>query len=134
MLSTKLPHLDAWTAERRRIAKAYDAGLSKLDGIVTPVEPEGCEHVWYQYVIRTGRRDELKARLEAAGIESRVFYPTPMHLQECFRPLGLHEGDFPESERASREVLALPIFPGLTEEEIAHVVSSIRKFCKGGRR
>lgn len=137
VLSVKFPHLDAWTAERRKIARAYDEGLAAIQGVVRPTVPEGCDHVWYQYVIRAERRDALKSFLADAGVETRVFYPKPMHLQDCFSGdggLGLGEGDFPESERAANEVLALPIFPGLLEPEIVHVVSSIRRFYNGGGR
>ncbi len=133
VLSVKLTRLAAWNDERRRIATCYDAGLAGVDEVVTPFVPEGCEHVYHLYVIRAERRDVLKEHLSAAGVETRVFYPIPLHLQECFRPLGHREGDFPEAERAAREVLALPIFPGLTPAEIDHVVASIRGFYAPSR-
>ncbi len=128
LLEVKLDHLDAWTAERREIARAYTERLAGLDGVTTPVAAEGCAHVFHQYVIRAQRRDALQTRLADQGVETRVFYPVPLHLQECFRSLGYRKGDFPEAEHAAREVLALPIFPGLTLEEIEHVVAGIRSF------
>ena len=128
VLSVKLARLDAWNAERRAIARAYTEGLAGIAGVQTPLVPEGCEHVFHQYVIRADRRDALQQHLAAALVETRVFYPLALHLQECFRSLGYREGDFPESERATREVLALPMFPGLTTPEIEHVVAGIRAF------
>lgn len=133
ILSVKMHHLREWNDTRRALAAGYTRRLAVVDGVVAPHVAEGCEHVFHQYVIRAKRRDGLKAHLEACGVATRVFYPHPLHLQEVFRSLGHAAGDLPEAERASREVLALPVFPGLTEGEQSHVVRSIEQFYAGGR-
>lgn len=136
VLHVKLPHLDRWSAARRDRAMFYRqefarAGLSGR--VVLPVEAHadrGIEHhhIYNQFVIRTGRRDALRAHLTAAGIGTEIYYPCPLHLQECFRELGYREGDFPEAECAARETLALPIFPELTGDEQQMVVATITDF------
>ncbi|MCA9602973.1 MAG: DegT/DnrJ/EryC1/StrS family aminotransferase, partial [Myxococcales bacterium] len=127
VLRVKLPHLDTWAAGRIRNAERYDAlfAAAKLpaDVLTTPkrVMPG---HVYNQYVIRTNRRDELMKHLDAAGIGTAVYYPLSLHQQGCFESLGHRPGDFPESERAAAEVLALPIFPELGDrvDHVAHTV------------
>jgi dTDP-4-amino-4,6-dideoxygalactose transaminase len=96
--------------------------------VVLPQEMPGRRHVWHQYVIRAPRRDALREFLASRQIGSEVYYPVPLHLQEALKPLGYKEGDFPEAERAAREVLAIPIFPELREEEQETVVSAIAGF------
>jgi dTDP-4-amino-4,6-dideoxygalactose transaminase len=93
-----------------------------------PHEVPGSRHVWHQYVIRTSRRDELRAFLTERNIGSEIYYPVPLHLQEALKFLGYREGDFPEAERAAREVLALPIFPELRQDEQEIVVQAIAEF------
>jgi dTDP-4-amino-4,6-dideoxygalactose transaminase len=130
VLSAKLPCLAAWTAARRRLAQYYDAQLAGLPGLTAPaVLPEN-EHVYNLYTIRAERRDGLKERLDAHGIGNGVYYPVPLHLQECFRSLGYQAGDFPQSEQASREVLSLPVFPELTRVQQDEVVEQITAFCQ----
>ncbi len=128
VLRVKLPHLEAWSDARRENARFYDDAFADLDEIVTPFVPETNESIYNQYTIRVrdGRRDEVQAALKDRGVGSSVYYPVALHLQECFRHLGYREGDFPESERACREVLSLPIFPELTEEQRAAVVRAVR--------
>ncbi|MGH7821290.1 MAG: DegT/DnrJ/EryC1/StrS family aminotransferase, partial [Candidatus Binatia bacterium] len=131
ILSVKLRHLDAWNARRRDRAARYgralhDAGLAPHP--VSPPPEAGESHVFHQYVIRAERRDDLRAALTRAGIGTQVYYPLPLHRQPCFADLGCREGDFPESERASRETLALPIFPELRDDQIEAVVSAIASF------
>lgn len=135
VLNIKLPHLDAWSEGRRRCAAYYrrEFAARGLDRVLQlPVEPFAGSglpnhHIYNQFVVRIpgAGRDALRASLSGQGIGSEVYYPLPLHLQECFQYLGHKEGDFPESERASRETFALPIFPELTEEELAAVVQAV---------
>ena len=145
VLHVKLKHLDDWTAARRRNAARYDrlfraAGLAPapLSLPTTPCTDAGrtddarCHcHIFNQYVLRAPRRDELRAFLTPRGIGHEVYYPVPLHLQECFAAVGHRAGDFPESERAARETLALPIYPELTDDQAAGVVAAIRAFYRG---
>jgi len=133
VLRVKLPHLDAWTVARQRNAQQYelmfgDAGLSEKFGL--PFVPISARHVFHQFVIRVrdGRRDALREHLRARGIGTDVYYPVPLHLQECFAFLGYQPGDFPIAEAASQETLALPVYPELTAEEQDYVVSAIKDF------
>lgn len=134
VLRVKLPHLDTWSDRRRENADNYrklfiDAGLTKQIGL--PVERENVRHIYNQFVVSVpGRRDDLKTFLTANNIGSDIYYPVSLHLQECFAYLGNVEGDFPESERASRETLALPIFPELKPEQQEYVVEKIAVFYK----
>jgi dTDP-4-amino-4,6-dideoxygalactose transaminase len=130
VLNVKLPHLADWTAARAANARLYHRELTAagLDGELTlPACDERCEHTWNQYTVRIGggRRDMVKAQLAAAGVGSEVYYPVPLHLQKCFQSLGYGVGSLPETERAAREVLSLPIFPELTEDELLTVVSRL---------
>jgi dTDP-4-amino-4,6-dideoxygalactose transaminase len=130
VLRVKLPHLDAWSAARRRNAQRYRELFAEArlnDGRVRlPEDVPG--HIYNQFVIRVDQRAELRASLSAAGIGTEVYYPLPLHLQDCFRDLGYGPGDFPHAEAASREVLALPIFPELTEDQLAEVVRAVATF------
>lgn len=132
ILRAKLPHLEAWSKVRRWIAARYDELLGDLDGIEPPYRAPNRTHIFHQYTIRVadGKRDALREHLKAQGIATEVYYPLPLHLQACFRHLGYKEGDLPESERASREVLSLPMFPELTGEEQAYVVGAAKEFFK----
>ncbi len=132
VLSVKLPHLGAWSEARRRNARYYDERLADLDEIVTPVVVDGNISIFNQYTIRVtgGRRDALQEWLRERGVGTGVYYPVPLHLQECFEYLGYKEGQFPESERACREVLSLPVYPELKEDQLVHVVDSIRAFFR----
>ena len=143
VLRVKLRHLDGWTEARRRNAEAYrrllrranleladwDGGrLNGRSGLVLPLEASHGRHVYNQFVIRTDRRDELMAHLKACKIGTEVYYPVPMHLQECFAGMGYAEGDFTASERAAYETLALPIYPELIEPMIGLVVATLVDF------
>jgi len=131
-LRAKLPYLESWTEKRRENADRYrtlfvDAGLTEQ--VVLPAEREGCRHIYNQYIIRVpGRRDELRSHLTKCEVGTDIYYPVPLHLQECFAYLGYREGDLPVAERAARETLALPIFPELSSEQLEYVVSSIAEF------
>jgi len=130
VLAAKLPHLDGWSAARRAHAAFYDHALAGIDGLATPVVRAGNESIVNQYTVRVagGKRDALREHLTAAGIGSSVYYPVPLHLQECFAYLGCREGQFPESERACREVLSLPVFPELSEAQLDYVGRTVRGF------
>jgi dTDP-4-amino-4,6-dideoxygalactose transaminase len=121
-LSVKLPHLDGWTDARRAHARHYDRALAGIDAITTPAEMPGNRHVYNQYTIRARHRDELKQHLDAHGIGNGIYYPVPLHLQQCFESLGGKPGDLPVTEQAAREVLSLPVFPELTEAQLDAVV------------
>ena len=135
VLRAKLPFLDGWNATRRANAATYkdaftSAGL--LDRVTLPAEPFASSglrdhHIFHQYVIRVANRDAIMARLTEQKIGCAIYYPVPLHLQECFAYLGHNAGDFPVSEQAAKESLALPIFPGLTQDEIAEVVRGIKE-------
>jgi dTDP-4-amino-4,6-dideoxygalactose transaminase len=133
VLRVKLPHLDAWSDARRERADTYTRLIAEaaLEEFVTPphVRP-GVRHIFHQYVIRVGatRRDALIEHLKQNGVGTKVYYPVPLHMQQCFAHLGYKEGDFPESERAARETLALPMFPELTQAQQEYVVETIRRF------
>jgi dTDP-4-amino-4,6-dideoxygalactose transaminase len=133
VLNVKLPYLDGWTALRQANAARYEELLTGagLDRVLTlPKALPNCRHVWNQYVIRVpdGRRDALRESLAKAKIGAEIYYPLGLHDQECFRYLGYKPGDLPETDRAAREVLALPIFPELTAEEQQLVVARIAGF------
>lgn len=123
LLSVKLPFLEKWTAQRRQIAEWYHAHLSDIEGIILPHVSDPTAHVWHQYVIRTDRRDELAAGLAAAGIGTMIHYPLPPHLQQAYRELGYQRGDFPLAETIADTCLSLPMYPGLTEEEVTRIAT-----------
>jgi dTDP-4-amino-4,6-dideoxygalactose transaminase len=128
VLLAKLPYLDDWTARRIAIAGRYAEMLwdAEVSGrIVLPTVAVGRRHVFHQYVVRVRDRDRVRERLAEAGISTAVFYPVPFHLQECFAELGYRTGDFPESEKAAKEVLALPMFPQLSDEEVGRVAEGV---------
>jgi len=140
ILRVKLKYVDGWNDDRRQRAATYDrlfaaSGLSSPTSsgensgpVQLPQSSKPAHHVFHQYVIRAYRRDELREFLTARKIGTEIYYPIPLHLQPCFVYLGYREGDFPEAERAAKEVLALPMFPELTEEEQRWVVKSIADF------
>jgi len=132
VLGVKLPHLDAWTAGRQRNAGFYDAAFQRAGlqaRVQTPlVVTPGARHIYNQYCIRTPRRDELRQFLAERDIGTEVYYPVPLHMQECFQYLGHTAADFPESARAAQETLALPIFPELAEQQLQYVVDAIAAF------
>jgi dTDP-4-amino-4,6-dideoxygalactose transaminase len=124
-LSVKIKRLCEWNAGRVRNAKRYNELLAGSN-VVTPVVDDGNFHIYHQYTVRVQNRDAVKQKLADAGVGSGVFYPLGLHLQECFKYLGHREGDMPETERASREVLALPIYPELTDAQLVHVARSLK--------
>lgn len=140
VLRIKLKHLDDWQKKRREKASYYDriftdSGLTAEGVVHTPealYKDSGVEyfHTYHQYVIRAKDRDKLKEFLSERGVNTAIYYPMPLHLQKCFSYLGYREGDFPVAEKASREVLALPIYPELTADQQDYIASSITEFYK----
>jgi dTDP-4-amino-4,6-dideoxygalactose transaminase len=135
VLSAKLPHLAKWSAKRRENAAYYDAAFADLarDGALsTPFVAPGSESIFNQYTLRVpgGKRDSLQAFLKERGIGTSIYYPLPLHLQPCFAYLGYRQGQLPESERAAKEVLSLPIFPELTRTQLDDVVAGVQAFFK----
>jgi dTDP-4-amino-4,6-dideoxygalactose transaminase len=125
VLLAKLGHLDPWTAERRAAADRYLDRLSLDSSVGLPRTLQGNEHVWHLFVIRIPNRDEVLRRLNEAGIGASIHYPTPIHLLGAFRHLGHRDGDFPVAEVAAREILSLPIYPGITEAQQDRVVEAL---------
>ena len=133
VLLVKFRHLEDWHAGRRRNAAYYDAAFRKAgiaDRVTTPVALPGHRHIYNQYVIRAPNRDRLRAHLAECGIGTEIYYPVPLHMQQCFAYLGYQPEDCPQSARAARETLALPIYPELTETQLQYVVDSIAGFLK----
>lgn len=133
ILHTKLKYLNQWADGRRRNAATYDrlfaeAGLT--DRVTVPVTQKGNVHVYNQYTIRVARRDDLRSYLKEAGVGTEIYYPLPMHLQNCFKDLGYQKGSFPESERAAEEVLSLPIYAELRPDQLRYVVETIAEFFR----
>jgi len=126
VLLAKLPYLQSWSEARRANATWYNRELAGVVG--TPATDPANEHIFHQYVIQTDRRDALQAHLKEAGIGSAVYYPVPLHLQPCFGHLGQRAGALPVSEAAAKRVLALPVYPEMTDAQKSHVVESIRAF------
>jgi dTDP-4-amino-4,6-dideoxygalactose transaminase len=128
ILGAKLPFLAQWSATRRANAAYYDAAFADVAEIVTPFVDPANESIFNQYTIRVPRRDQLREHLSAKGIGHSVYYPLPLHLQPCFAYLGYKAGAFPESEKASGEVLSLPVFPELTRVQLDEVITAVRGF------
>jgi len=130
VLRVKLRHLSDWQHARRSNAAEYTRLLQQVPGVMPPFEPQGFEHVYHQYTIRSEQRDALQQHLAARKIGSTVYYPHPLHLQHLYAHLGHKAGDFPHAERAAQEVLSLPMYPELRKDQIARVVEAIAEFVK----
>ena len=126
-LATKLPHLNRINEERRRIAQKYIDGI-KNEEVILPYIPEYANPVWHIFGIRCKRRDELEKFLNDAGIGTNKHYPIPMHLQECYKDLGFKEGDFPIAEEISATELSIPMYYGMTDEEVQYVIDKVNEF------
>jgi dTDP-4-amino-4,6-dideoxygalactose transaminase len=130
VLGVKLPHLQKWTDERRRVAHRYHE-LLKDTPLQLPLEASFAESAYHLYVVRHPRRDELKKYLDDNGVGCALHYPLPLHLQKCYANLGHKAGDFPVSEKSARECLSLPIYPELTDAQIQRVAEVVKNFfCK----
>jgi dTDP-4-amino-4,6-dideoxygalactose transaminase len=130
VLNVKFPHLDKWSDLRREKASTYTSLLKEKLGdlVVTPVEKEGNHHVFHQYTLRVENRDELQNYLKEQGVATMVYYPLPLHVQPVFADLGYKEGDLPETEKAAKEAISLPMFPELKTEQQEYVVAKIAEF------
>jgi dTDP-4-amino-4,6-dideoxygalactose transaminase len=128
VLLVKLRHLDDWSQGRRENAARYDELLADVDEVTTPTILADNVSIYNQYVIRAARRDELQAHLKAQGVGNAIYYPVSLHQQDCFAALGHQAGDFPESEKAAAETLALPVFSELTDEQLTYVADQIKQF------
>jgi len=133
VLDVKLGHLEAWHAGRQRNAAYYDRAFARagIGGrVTTPVTLPGHRHIYNQYILRVPQRDALRTYLADCGIGTEIYYPVSLHMQECFAYLGYRPEDCPESARAARETLAVPIYPELTETQLQHVVDSVARFVQ----
>jgi dTDP-4-amino-4,6-dideoxygalactose transaminase len=133
VLNIKLRHLDDWSAGRARNAAYYDAAFRAAglgESVATPHALAGGRHIYNQYVIRVNARDALRQHLAESGVGTEIYYPVPLHLQECFAYLGGKPGDFPHAEAAATQTLALPIFPELTKAQLGYVVDSIAAYYR----
>ncbi len=128
-LNVKLAHLDDWNAERRALAAEYDRLLAGLPVSTCPPGPES-RHVYHLYVIKTEKRDALQEFLKSKGVGTAIHYPTPIHFQPAYAHLGYRRGDFPVAERWAGEILSLPMFVGLTDEEVGYVASCVAEFFR----
>lgn len=128
VLQAKIPHLEGWSGARRKNAAYYDAAFADLPEITTPYIDPANTSIYNQYTIRLAGRDALQAHLKRVGVGNSVYYPLPLHLQPCFAYLGYSEGQFPESERAAREVLSLPVYPELTIAQLDEVIAAVRTY------
>lgn len=131
VLNVKLKHLDGWSEARQRNAAFYDEAFKLADlgkAVETPRAHPGVRHIYNQYVLRARDRDKLRQHLMASGVGTEIYYPVPLHLQQCFAYLGYKSGAFPQAERAAEETVALPIYPELTQQQLQYVVDSIAHF------
>jgi dTDP-4-amino-4,6-dideoxygalactose transaminase len=128
ILRAKLPYLDAWNEGRRALASRYDNGLRETGDLALPITPDGVQHVYHLYVVRTPLRDALRDYLAGAGVSAGIYYPKSVHLQEAYAHLDYEPGSCPNAEAAADGVLALPIFPQLSAHEVEHVIRLVRFF------
>jgi dTDP-4-amino-4,6-dideoxygalactose transaminase len=128
ILSAKLPMLSSWSAARRKNAAYYDAAFADVEGVRTPTIDPANESIYNQYTLRAARREDLQAHLKAKGIGSAIYYPLSLHLQPCFEYLAYKRGAFPESEKATKEVISLPVYPELQQSQLDEVIEAVRGF------
>lgn len=133
VLRVKLHYLERWNEARRAHAAYYNAHFAEMPGVAVPIERPGRHHIYHQYVIRLPKRDEARALFQSRGIGCGVFYPLPLHRQQCFAHLPSAQAKCPEADRASREVLALPIFPELTQPQQDEVIAAVKEHLSASR-
>ena len=134
VLGAKLPYLDSWNARRRRLAAIYTAALADdagVSAIQVPTEAAGSAHAYHLYVVRVPERDRVQAGLRERGIATQVHYPVPVHLQEAYRDLGYTPGGLPHTEQAAAEILSLPLYPELTDDDVQYVAAALRETVAG---
>lgn len=128
VLDVKLKHLDEWNNKRQEVARYYNKNLAQ-SAFKIPIVADYTTHIYHQYVLSSsGSNKRIRDYLQAKGIDSRVFYPVPLHLQKCFKYLGHKQGDFPKAEQAAKQVFTLPIYPELTQEEKDYIIQSLKEF------
>ncbi|HEY8172373.1 MAG TPA: DegT/DnrJ/EryC1/StrS family aminotransferase, partial [Dehalococcoidia bacterium] len=125
----ELRHLDAWNGGRRRAAAWYEEALSDA-GLQLPVTPAGRDHVYHLYVVQLAERDRTREALSSMGVGAAVHYPVPVHLQRAYSELGMQEGSLPVTESASKRVLSLPMFPEITQQQVAYVADCLAKVLR----
>jgi dTDP-4-amino-4,6-dideoxygalactose transaminase len=128
LLSVKLDFIEQFTDQRRAIAKRYDRELANIANLILPVENQGARHVYHIYLVRTKNRVGLMKHLVDNGVSPFIHYPLPPHLQEAYNELGYAKGDFPLAEEIAETCLSLPLYPGLTDEQIDHIIYSVKSF------
>lgn len=128
ILEVKLKYLDNHIAARQNAAQFYDEHLQNVSGIIIPARTEYSKHTFHQYTIQLGERDALRKYLESKGIPSMVYYPKALHLQEAYKSLGYHEGDFPVAEKLAQTVLSLPMHTELIEEQLEYIIEAVKRF------
>jgi dTDP-4-amino-4,6-dideoxygalactose transaminase len=128
VLSAKLPMLSSWSAARRKNAAYYNAAFADVEGVRTPTIDPANESIYNQYTLRAARREDLQAHLKTKEIGSAIYYPLSLHLQPCFEYLGLKRGAYPESEKATREVISLPVYPEMQQSQLDEVIEAVRGF------
>jgi len=129
VLGVKMRYIAKWTDARRSHASAYTKLLKNTDGIITPEEMAFAKHVYHLYVIRVKNREQLQKHLDSKGIATGMHYPVPLHLQKVFKDLGYKKGDFPVAEQVAEEMLSLPMYPELTDEQISYVCDAVKEFA-----
>lgn len=130
VLRVKLKHLEEWTEARRKAAQRYHRMLKDVNSVVTPKEADGVRHVFHVYAVQVPRRDAVVKKLNADGVSAQVHYPTPVHLQPCYKSLGYKRGAFPVAERVCSRILSLPMYPEITEAQQAYVVEKLKEALK----
>lgn len=132
ILDVKLPYLDSWNRMRQQAAQWYLERLGQVGDLILPVTHPGSDHVYHLFVVRSSKRDELQAHLQSNGVGTLIHYPIPAHLQKAYQYLGYERGDFPIAESIAASCLSLPMFPGISEEEVDYVSECIKQFFGGG--
>lgn len=130
ILNVKLKYIEELTAERQKIAEKYDRSLANINGLILPKVNKGATHVYHIYMVRTNDRDGLMTHLQNNGVSPFIHYPLPPHLQDAYKELGYIKGDFPLAEEIANTCLSIPLYPGLKDDEVQHIINSVKSFFK----